>query len=110
MNTKRSKKLGKVYLVGAGPGDPGLITVRGLKWLRKADVVVHDRLVDETILHEARKNAEKIYVGKAANHHTLEQEAINRLLVEKAREGKKIVRLKGGILLPRVVEGKRQRC
>jgi uroporphyrinogen III methyltransferase/synthase len=96
MNTKRSKKLGKVYLVGAGPGDPGLITVKGLKCLRKADVVVYDRLVDETILREAHKNAEKIYVGKAANHHTLDQEAINRLLVEKAREGKKVVRLKGG--------------
>jgi hypothetical protein len=96
MNTKRSKKLGKVYLVGAGPGDPGLITVKGLMCLRKADVVVYDRLVDETILGEAHKNAEKIYVGKAANHHTLDQEAINRLLVEKAREGKKVVRLKGG--------------
>ncbi len=96
MNIKRSKKLGKVYLVGAGPGDPGLITVKGLKCLRKADVVVYDRLVDETILGEAHKNAEKIYVGKAANHHTLDQEAINRLLVEKAREGKKVVRLKGG--------------
>jgi len=96
MNTKRSKTLGKVYLVGAGPGDPGLITVKGLKCLRKADVVVYDRLVDETILGQAHKNAEKIYVGKAANHHTLDQEAINRLLVEKAREGKKVVRLKGG--------------
>ena len=88
--------MGKVYLVGAGPGDPGLITVKGLKCLRKADVVVYDRLVDETILGEAHKNAEKIYVGKAANHHTLDQEAINRLLVEKAREGNKVVRLKGG--------------
>src|SRR4030065_914071 len=96
MNTQRTKKLGKVYLVGAGPGDPGLITVKGLKCLRKADVVVYDRLVDETILGEAHKNAEKIYVGKAANHHTLDQEAINRLLVEKAQEGKKVVRLKGG--------------
>ena len=96
MKTKQSKKLGKVYLVGAGPGDPGLITVKGLKCLRKAEVVVYDRLVDETILGEVHKNAEKIYVGKAANHHTLEQEAINRLLVEKAREGKRVVRLKGG--------------
>jgi len=96
MNTKRPKKLGKVYLVGAGPGDPGLITVKGLKCLKKADVVVYDRLVDETILNEARETAEKIYVGKAANHHTLDQEAISQLLIEKAREGKKVVRLKGG--------------
>jgi uroporphyrinogen III methyltransferase/synthase len=89
-------KLGKVYLVGAGPGDPGLLTVKGLRCLRKANVVVYDRLVDETVLGEARKNAEKIYVGKAANHHTLDQEAINRLLIEEAREGKQVVRLKGG--------------
>ena len=88
--------MGKVYLVGAGPGDPGLITVKGLKCLKKADVVVYDRLVDETILNEAREAAEKIYVGKAANHHTLDQEAINQLLIEKAREGKTVVRLKGG--------------
>jgi len=89
-------KFGKVYLVGAGPGDPGLITVKGLNCLRQADVVVYDRLVDESILNEVRKDAEKIYVGKAANHHTLEQKEINRLLVEKARQGKIVVRLKGG--------------
>jgi uroporphyrinogen III methyltransferase/synthase len=87
---------GKVYLVGAGPGDPGLITVKGLDFLRQADVVVYDRLVDETILNEVREDVEKIYVGKAANHHTLEQKEINRLLVEKARQGKTVVRLKGG--------------
>jgi uroporphyrinogen III methyltransferase/synthase len=87
---------GKVYLVGAGPGDPGLITVKGLSCLRKADVVVYDRLVDWSVLHEARSDAEKIYVGKSSNHHTLEQEKINQLLIEKAREGKIVVRLKGG--------------
>ncbi len=87
---------GKVYLVGAGPGDPGLITVKGLERLRNADVIVYDRLVDESILKEAIPGAEKIYVGKASSRHTLEQEAINRLLIEKAREGKKVVRLKGG--------------
>lgn len=96
MNTRRSNRIGRVYLVGAGPGDPGLITVKGLKVLRKADVIVYDRLVDETILGEARETAEKIYVGKAANHHTFDQETINRLLVEKAQEGKRVVRLKGG--------------
>jgi len=89
-------KSGKVYLVGAGPGDPGLMTVKGLDCLRHADVVIYDRLVDESILHEARHDAEKIYVGKASSHHTLEQEMINQLLVQKAREGKVVVRLKGG--------------
>lgn len=87
---------GKVFLVGAGPGDPGLITVKGLECLRKADVLIYDRLVDETILHEAPSHAEKIYVGKASSHHTLEQGAINQLLIEKAKEGKRVVRLKGG--------------
>ncbi len=87
---------GKVYLVGAGPGDPGLITVKGLACLREADVVIYDRLVDESILKEARQEAEKIYVGKAASHHTLEQEAINELLLKKVRDGKSVVRLKGG--------------
>lgn len=82
--------------MGAGPGDPGLITVKGLASLRQADVVIYDRLVDEGILYEAPAEAEKIYVGKSSNHHTLEQEAINKLLIEKARENKTVVRLKGG--------------
>jgi uroporphyrinogen III methyltransferase/synthase len=89
-------KSGKVYLVGAGPGDPGLITVKGLACLKQADVVVYDRLVDESILNEARPEAEKIYVGKADRLHILEQDSINQLLLEKAREGKVVVRLKGG--------------
>jgi uroporphyrinogen III methyltransferase/synthase len=88
--------LGKVFLVGAGPGDPGLMTVKGLERLRQAEVVVYDRLVDESILKEADAKAEKIYVGKASSHHTVEQEAINRLLIEKAKDGKRVVRLKGG--------------
>ena len=89
-------KAGKVYLVGAGPGDPGLITVKGLACLKQADVVIYDRLVDESILREARPDAEKIYVGKASSHHTLAQEMINQLLVQKASEGKVVIRLKGG--------------
>jgi siroheme synthase len=93
MALENSLKLGKVYLVGAGPGDPGLITVKGLACLKQADVIIYDRLVDESILHEARREAEKIYVGKASSHHTLEQEMINQLLVQKAREGKIVVRL-----------------
>jgi uroporphyrinogen III methyltransferase/synthase len=72
------------------------MTVKGLDCLRHADVVIYDRLVDENILREARRDAERIYVGKASSHHTLEQERINQLLVQKAREGKAVVRLKGG--------------
>jgi uroporphyrinogen III methyltransferase/synthase len=89
-------KQGKVYLVGAGPGDPGLMTVKGLDCLRHADVVIYDRLVEESLLNEARPEAEKIYVGKADRLHILEQDSINQLLLEKAREGKIVVRLKGG--------------
>jgi len=83
-------------LVGAGPGDPGLMTVKGLDCLRHADVVIYDRLVEESLLNEARPEAEKIYVGKADRLHILEQDSINQLLLEKAREGKMVVRLKGG--------------
>jgi len=87
---------GKVYLVGAGPGDPGLLTVKGLDCLKQADVVIYDRLLDDSLLGVARRNAEKIYVGKSARRHTMEQEAINQLLIKKARQGKIVVRLKGG--------------
>ncbi len=86
---------GKVYLVGAGPGDPGLITVAGLQRLKEADVIVYDRLVAPALLDEASAEAERIFVGKVAGE-SHDQEAINRLLVEKAREGKRVVRLKGG--------------
>jgi len=87
---------GRVYLVGAGPGDPGLLTVRGLERLRAADVVVYDHLVPERILDEAPAGAERIYVGKQAGRHTLSQDEINALLVERARAGRSVVRLKGG--------------
>ncbi|NOY78543.1 MAG: uroporphyrinogen-III C-methyltransferase [Calditrichaeota bacterium] len=88
--------MGKVYLVGAGPGDPGLITQKGLKILRKADVVIYDNLVNPELLRESPQESEKIYVGKKAGKHTLRQEKINQLLVEKARENAMVVRLKGG--------------
>ena len=87
---------GTVHLVGAGPGDPGLITARGLELLRQADVVVHDRLVGPELLHEARPGAELVDVGKGAGHAARTQEEINELLVERARRGKTVVRLKGG--------------
>lgn len=89
-------RIGKVYLVGAGPGDPKLITIKGLECLKKADVVIYDRLIDESILSQVRSDSEKIYVGKSSNHHSWEQEKINQLLVRKAHEGKIVVRLKGG--------------
>ena len=87
---------GKVFLVGAGPGDAKLLTLRAVEVLREADVVVYDRLVSESILELAPKNAEKIYVGKSSVKHELSQEKINELLVNKALDGKKVVRLKGG--------------
>lgn len=87
---------GKVYLVGAGPGDPGLVTVKGLDCLKKADVVVYDRLIDDTLLNATPPEAERIYVGKGTGSRAMEQEDINQLLVNKAREAKTVVRLKGG--------------
>jgi uroporphyrinogen III methyltransferase/synthase len=89
-------KAGKVYLVGAGPGDPGLITQKGLECLAQADVIVYDRLLDERLLDAASPKAEKIYVGKTTSEHTREQVEINQILVAKAKEGKTVVRLKGG--------------
>jgi len=85
-----------VYLVGAGPGAPDLITIRGLRCLREADVVVYDRLVPSELLRECRPAARRIYVGKAAGNHALPQERINRLLIRLARRGLVVCRLKGG--------------
>ncbi|MFC2066065.1 uroporphyrinogen-III C-methyltransferase, partial [Chloroflexota bacterium] len=89
-------KTGKVYLVGAGPGDRGLITVKGLESLKKADVIIYDRLLDDRLFDLAAPTAERIYVGKAAGEHTKPQAEINQLLANKAKEGKTVVRLKGG--------------
>ncbi|MBU2489518.1 MAG: uroporphyrinogen-III C-methyltransferase [Proteobacteria bacterium] len=85
-----------VYLIGAGPGDPGLITVKGLSCIKRADVVVYDYLAAPALLDHARPDAEIIYVGKKGGDHTLSQDGINRLLVEKASQGKTVARLKGG--------------
>ncbi len=88
--------VGKVYLVGSGPGDPKLISLKGIECLREADVVVYDRLASARILEHARPSAERAYVGKKASEHAYEQDQINRLLAERAKEGKIVVRLKGG--------------
>ncbi len=88
--------IGKVYLVGAGPGDPGLLTVRGLDLLRSADVIVYDHLVHPAIVAEASDTAAKIYVGKQAGRHCAAQADINRILIEYACAGCEVVRLKGG--------------
>jgi uroporphyrinogen III methyltransferase / synthase len=87
---------GTVYLIGAGPGDPGLITVKGLEKIRIADVIIYDYLADERLIREAKATAELIYVGKTGSKHTVEQPNINELLVQKAMEGKTVARLKGG--------------
>ncbi len=87
---------GKVYLVGAGPGNPGLITLKGLHCLEKADVIIYDHLVDKGLLNKVRYEAELIYVGKQSKAHLMSQKQINALLVAKARQGKIVVRLKSG--------------
>lgn len=95
-NHPDERRPGKVYLIGAGPGDPELITVKALRTLRTGDVIVYDRLIDPALLEEARPDAERIFVGKGPGCHTLKQEEINALLIAHAQRGLTVVRLKGG--------------
>src|SRR6476469_2006906 len=96
MNQKQNN--GKVILIGAGPGDPELLTIKAFGWLKKADVILTDRLVSEVILNEyANKSAEIVYVGKQCRKgYSTPQESINNLLVQYTNEGKLVIRLKGG--------------
>ncbi|MFD2926148.1 uroporphyrinogen-III C-methyltransferase [Halobacillus naozhouensis] len=88
--------MNKVYIVGAGPGDPELITVKGLKTIQRADVILYDRLINTELLNEAGDEAELIYCGKRPDNHSLDQKTINRLLCNFALQGKSVTRLKGG--------------
>jgi uroporphyrin-III C-methyltransferase/precorrin-2 dehydrogenase/sirohydrochlorin ferrochelatase len=95
-NPERAAPQGEVYLIGAGPGDPDLLSFKAARLLQAADVVLYDRLVSESVLDMARRDAERVYVGKRRAEHTVPQQQINQLLLDLAQEGKCVVRLKGG--------------
>ena len=95
-NEKPATPVGSVVLVGAGPGDPGLVTLNALRAMNEADVILHDRLVSAEVLRLSRRDATRIEVGKSAGRHSMSQDDIHALMLEHARAGKRVVRLKGG--------------
>jgi len=95
-DTAAESQVGKVFLIGAGPGDAELITVKGLRYLHQADVVLYDRLISPLLLEETRPGTELIFVGKESGYHSMPQEQINNLLISHAQQGQTVVRLKGG--------------
>jgi len=92
---RKKRKIGKVIIIGGGPGDPELLTIKALKYLKKADIILYDRLAPIEILSKFDR-PEKVYVGKTPGNHALTQEEINKLMVQEAKKGKIVVRLKGG--------------
>ena len=93
---EEKQTVGKVYLVGAGPGDPGLLTIKAYNLLKKCDIVIYDALLNEEIINYVPDYTEKVYIGKSRHHNRISQGDVEKMMVEKAKEGKTVVRLKGG--------------